>query len=499
MVFKYSPLILTMYIGFSPNIHAHGWTEFPEARQSICYDQGGFWSGNIPNAACQAVFDISGTYPFVQRNEVAINIENYTDFETVKQKIPNGTLCYANDTQKKGLGVEHADWTRTEISPGTFELVFNATAPHNPSYWEIFLTKSGVDVSKALNWDDLELINQFGNIAIDDQQKYRMNVTIPADRSGDAVLFTRWQRDDAAGEGFYNCSDITITSSAEQPPVEPPPIEGEGPHLHQGANFVPNGISIDSVTIGDQVKFDVLNKYNEIHNSFTLKITDSNKNDWDRLLASEITGYYASNHNGNVFIGAWHEEMNHYMYFRDNLSANYFNSKDARASGQFTIIDAEDSDLDAIITPKILMDLETAQVSAGATVVLDPNNTQGEFTHVVWEQLSGPTLDTEIGSRNEIIIKTDSVDNTQDHQVTFKLTVFDIDGSDTNIYSFNILGSEDNLPEEPDMPTVGAWSALSVYDIGDQVKHNDKVWTAHWWTSGSQDEPGTTGQWGVWR
>lgn len=37
-----------------------------------------------------------------------------------------------------------------------------------------------------------------------------MMIPFPTDRSGEATLYTRWQREDIAGEGFYNCSDINI-------------------------------------------------------------------------------------------------------------------------------------------------------------------------------------------------------------------------------------------------------------------------------------------------
>ncbi|MEQ0560890.1 family 20 glycosylhydrolase [Amycolatopsis sp. NEAU-NG30] len=40
------------------------------------------------------------------------------------------------------------------------------------------------------------------------------------------------------------------------------------------------------------------------------------------------------------------------------------------------------------------------------------------------------------------------------------------------------------------------WSASQVYTGGNVVSHNGHKWTAKWWTQG--EEPGTTGQWGVW-
>jgi hexosaminidase len=42
-----------------------------------------------------------------------------------------------------------------------------------------------------------------------------------------------------------------------------------------------------------------------------------------------------------------------------------------------------------------------------------------------------------------------------------------------------------------------AWDRTKVYVQNDAVSHASHKWTAKWWTQG--EEPGTTGQWGVWR
>ncbi|RXJ71572.1 hypothetical protein CS022_20395 [Veronia nyctiphanis] len=42
-----------------------------------------------------------------------------------------------------------------------------------------------------------------------------------------------------------------------------------------------------------------------------------------------------------------------------------------------------------------------------------------------------------------------------------------------------------------------AWDAGKIYNTGDQISHNGKKYEAKWWTQGQ--EPGTTGQWGVWK
>jgi glycosyl hydrolase family 18 (putative chitinase)/carbohydrate binding protein with CBM5/12 domain len=45
--------------------------------------------------------------------------------------------------------------------------------------------------------------------------------------------------------------------------------------------------------------------------------------------------------------------------------------------------------------------------------------------------------------------------------------------------------------------TAPAWDAGTVYTGGDDVSHAGHTWQAKWWTQG--EEPGTTGEWGVWK
>ena len=52
-------------------------------------------------------------------------------------------------------------------------------------------------------------------------------------------------------------------------------------------------------------------------------------------------------------------------------------------------------------------------------------------------------------------------------------------------------------PVPTPIPGGSTWDAAMVYVNGDQVVHNGRLWNAHWWTRG--EEPGTTGEWGVWR
>nr|WP_269466126.1 family 20 glycosylhydrolase [Lentzea guizhouensis] len=50
---------------------------------------------------------------------------------------------------------------------------------------------------------------------------------------------------------------------------------------------------------------------------------------------------------------------------------------------------------------------------------------------------------------------------------------------------------------QPGPCTQPAWERSKAYGGASVVSHNGHKWTAKWWTQG--EEPGTTGQWGVWR
>ncbi|MFF0791844.1 carbohydrate-binding protein [Streptomyces spiralis] len=45
--------------------------------------------------------------------------------------------------------------------------------------------------------------------------------------------------------------------------------------------------------------------------------------------------------------------------------------------------------------------------------------------------------------------------------------------------------------------TIAAWNSSQVYTGGNAVSWNGHNWKAKWWTQG--EEPGTTGEWGVWQ
>lgn len=57
-----------------------------------------------------------------------------------------------------------------------------------------------------------------------------------------------------------------------------------------------------------------------------------------------------------------------------------------------------------------------------------------------------------------------------------------------------------SCPTPTDPPTgctAAPWSNTPAYTGGTQVSHKGHLWKAKWWTQG--EEPGTTGDWGVWQ
>ncbi|MFG2680808.1 glycosyl hydrolase family 18 protein [Streptomyces sp. NPDC048392] len=64
-------------------------------------------------------------------------------------------------------------------------------------------------------------------------------------------------------------------------------------------------------------------------------------------------------------------------------------------------------------------------------------------------------------------------------------------GSHSTTYSLTVTGGDGGRC------TAAPWAPGTVYTGGRQVSHEGHTWKAKWWTTG--EEPGTTGQWGVWQ
>lgn len=139
---------------------------------------------------------------------------------------------------------------------------------------------------------------------------------VPADRSGDAILYTRWQRNDVVGEGFYNCSDITLSGSGTTTPTEPVTPTEPGNNLSALGYFVQQGFG--PVASGDTIRFRTFDATGSEIVDLSLPITATNTTTW----AAEIADMFNSQQTGDWYVGFWHQEMDHYMFDAKNIYSN---------------------------------------------------------------------------------------------------------------------------------------------------------------------------------
>ncbi|BBM04019.1 glycosyl hydrolase family 18 protein [Microbulbifer sp. GL-2] len=126
--------------------------------------------------------------------------------------------------------------------------------------------------------------------------------------------------------------------------------------------------------------------------------------------------------------------------------------------------------------------------------------TNGEPTIIGIEDIrvvQGSFFDPMLG-----VTATDS----EDGDLTFAVTIDgQVDTSTIGNYTltYRVRDSDNNVTSKVRTVEVHnntcavAWDVNSVYIAGERVFHKGKLWQAGWWTLG--EEPGTTGQWGVWR
>ena len=237
----------------------HGAMENPKARQYECHSQGGHWNPpSMKSAACRAALENS---PAAQG--AFDNWNGFTGFALAphaasQSDVRDGMLCSGSNPGYAGFNLPRSDWTTTTVQPdanGNVAMTYYYTAKHTPSFIEFYINNKDVDPSKkALGWNDVTLLKTFNIAAGDSSDRHTINVTIPADRVGKAVIFTRWQRIDAVGEGFYNCSDVNIKSrdGSELPDGGGSEEEGGDSGWTQKGDFITNA---HKPAVGEKVRF----------------------------------------------------------------------------------------------------------------------------------------------------------------------------------------------------------------------------------------------------
>ena len=304
---------LTMALLSSQLVQAHGFMENPKARQQFCVEAGGYWwpedGSAIPNLACREAFLAKGTKPFVQNNEFSVNVIDYHNIEVVKLAIPDGQLCAGGDIDKSGMDIASPYWQRSLITPdsdGNVTVTFDAHTPHNPSFWEFYLSDPSFDAdTETLSWQKLELIAEVSDVAVtslDGRNVYQITIPFPQDRLGAATLYTRWQREDAAGEGFYNCSDITIINDTQ-------PLEWS--ELDQ---YIVNGLTANE---GDEVWFRLFSSQGDelVFEKITVEQSNLATEMWARQLSQQVLQY-----SSQVRVGV--KSLEEEIVYSDDLALN---------------------------------------------------------------------------------------------------------------------------------------------------------------------------------
>jgi predicted carbohydrate-binding protein with CBM5 and CBM33 domain len=281
----------------------HGYMTFPIARQYRCLLANDFWwpedGSGIQDPMCRAAYQYvfnkvynefgdrsnaasAAQYMLQQANEyAALAGPNYSDKCHIKQNVVPSYLCAAGAHDwniipfgdKSGMDVS-GSWTPTVLplpdnnqNVVPLELEFCPTAIHEPSYYELYITKPGFNVYiDKVVWDNLDLI--FNNtvplrerlpnsICTASSQVYRFTVPIPV-RQTQFVLYVRWQRIDPVGEGFYNCIDAVFEYNEgpdEEDIIPGPNGNGEGGYEDCPAGF---GAGCNHINNFDYSKY---NKY----------------------------------------------------------------------------------------------------------------------------------------------------------------------------------------------------------------------------------------------
>lgn len=199
----------------------HGTAVYPSSR---VYD---VYQSNPENPSFQLARNavaMDGTLSYYTWNQISQNISDAVaaglpaGFD-YSQWVPDGHIASGGrftgnvtGLMYEGLDQVSPDWPTTPVSAGENVVVdYYATAPHEPSVWDVWMTTPDWDASTALNWAQMEFLGRVNPVL--DAGHYTFDLTIPQDREGHHVLWIAWQRDDPVGEVFFSASDLMIEGS----------------------------------------------------------------------------------------------------------------------------------------------------------------------------------------------------------------------------------------------------------------------------------------------
>ncbi|MFF8935998.1 lytic polysaccharide monooxygenase [Streptomyces paradoxus] len=198
---------------------AHGAPTDPVSRVVACSPEGGDRAGT---AACRAAVAANGA-PFTAWDNLRVANVNGQD----RAVIPDGKLCSGGLPAYRGLDLPRADWPSTRMAPGAkLTMRYVSTIPHTGTF-RMYLTKPGYDPAGPLSWSDLpeKPFAEVTDPALTDGA-YRMEATLPSDRTGRHVLYTVWQNS-STPDTYYSCSDVVFPAKEPRKTEEPEKKERE--------------------------------------------------------------------------------------------------------------------------------------------------------------------------------------------------------------------------------------------------------------------------------
>lgn len=463
--------VLLLTVAGALPLVAHGYAVFPKARQVYCEQDGGYWwpedGSAIPNAACRAAFLESGHYPFVQSNEFAKLVADYTNLDAVMRAIPDGTLCAGGDPAKAGMDTPSDQWQVQYVqldANGQFEFRFFASTPHNPSFWQFFLTKDGYDpTTQRLGWDDLDLVDEVANVEItriDDKPYYVMQVSLPLDRLGRAVLFTRWQREDPAGEGFYNCSDIYL-------------VDGNPSRWVDAGAFITPDVR---PAAGDEVWFRIFDGRGSELIFERLAITAANQDlaTWTRQLVETIN----SPSDSVARVGILRDDV--VSFEPRDLYANKVYVRDRAYTYQLDVKRGSGNQAPVVRVPARLSVMSGARF----TISADASDADGDPLTYAWTLADG--FDSGDLTQAALDASAPSVDADRDYEISVAVSDGQAVSSATTVVTVTADQGGGCDQTDPNADQYPAWVAGTVYNNGDRVSHNKLVWQAKWWTNSAE-------------
>jgi len=239
--------------------------------------------------AGRAAVAVAGTQAFYDWHEVNRQLPNH-DYRT---QIPDGQLPGAGRAKYAGLNLARTDWPATRVQAGPYRCVFAAATPHDPSYFEAYITKPGYDPRQPLKWSDLEPLPGGENVRLVGRN-YLFDVNFPQ-RTGRHILYVIWQRIDPVGEVFFSTSDIDFGGvdygTASPTPRPAPAIPGDPsssptPTPAPGASPTPTPVPTPAPTPGGTP---VPGAGNTTYENALVRVTFKVTNDWISGYQAEVT------------------------------------------------------------------------------------------------------------------------------------------------------------------------------------------------------------------